>query len=85
MKLPQRNPRQRGAENRFRPTRRAGSALIIVLILLSLMAAMMVSNAVTLRRLKVELQRIEQKQKQRIAQLTDGAKAKAVDVSPSAR
>jgi hypothetical protein len=47
---------------------REGSALIIVLILLSLMAALMVSNAVSLRRLRVELQLLDQKQKQRITQ-----------------
>jgi len=39
-----------------------GSAVVILLVLLSVMAALLVSNAVTLRRLKVELQMLEQKQ-----------------------
>src|SRR5258708_2665733 len=41
---------------------RRGSALLIVLLLLSVMVTLMVSNAVILRRLKVELQLLEQKQ-----------------------
>jgi hypothetical protein len=52
---------------------RAGSALMIVLVLLSLMAAMMVSNAVALRRLKVELRLLDQKQQQRISQTQTNA------------
>jgi hypothetical protein len=46
-----------------RPRQISGSALVIVLILLSLMATLMVSNAVALRRLKLELQLLEEKQK----------------------
>jgi hypothetical protein len=42
--------------------RRAGSAVLIVLILLSVMGALVVSNTVALRRLKIELQLLEQKQ-----------------------
>jgi hypothetical protein len=41
---------------------RAGSALVIVLVLLSVAAALVVSNTVVLRRLKVELQLLEQRQ-----------------------
>ena len=50
------------------PSRRPrnASALVIILILLGLMAALMVSNAVVLRRIKVEIQFLEQKQKQRL-------------------
>ena len=47
---------------------RRGSALVIVLVLLSVMAALVVSNVTTLRRLKVELQLLEQKQQQSLAQ-----------------
>jgi hypothetical protein len=43
--------------------RRRGSAVMIVLILLSVMGVLLLSNTVTLRRLKVELQLLEQKQK----------------------
>ena len=42
--------------------RNAGSALLIVLILLSVMGTLVASNSVTLRRLKVELQLLEQTQ-----------------------
>ena len=48
--------------NRSIPRRAAGSALLIVLILLGIMGTLVVSNSVTLRRLKVELQLLEQKQ-----------------------
>ncbi len=47
-----------------RRSRRTGSALVIILVLLSVMAALLVSNSVVLRRLRVELQLLEQKQKQ---------------------
>jgi uncharacterized membrane protein YwzB len=40
----------------------AGSALLIVLILLSVMGTLVVSNTVALRRLNVELQLLEKKQ-----------------------
>ena len=42
-----------------------GSAVLIVLILLSIMAVLVVSNSVTLRQLKVELQLLEQKQERK--------------------
>ena len=41
---------------------RHASALLIVLLLLTVMTTLMVSNSVILRRLKVELQLLEQKQ-----------------------
>jgi type II secretory pathway component PulK len=42
---------------------RRGSALVIILVLLSVMAALILANTTTLRRLRVELQLLEQKQK----------------------
>jgi hypothetical protein len=49
-------------------TRRSqsGSAVLIVLIFLSIMTAMLVSNAIALRRTKVELQMLEQRQQARL-------------------
>ena len=44
--------------------RNRGSAVLIVLILLSVMAVLLASNTANLRRLNVELQLLEQKQKQ---------------------
>jgi len=49
-----------------------GSAVLIVITLLSLMAALMVSNTVALRRLKVGLQLLEQKQQRQLKALADG-------------
>ncbi len=54
----------RSSSSRILPRRnveQAGSALLIVLILLSVMGALIVSNAVALRRLTVELQLLELK------------------------
>jgi len=48
--------------------RRGGSAIVIILILLSLMATLMVTNTVVLRRLKVELQLLETKQNKRLSE-----------------
>jgi hypothetical protein len=45
------------------PANRGGSALVIILVLLSVMAALILANITTLHRLKVELQLVEQKQK----------------------
>ncbi len=45
------------------PVARRGSALVIILVLLSVMAALILANTTTLRRLRVELQLLEQKQK----------------------
>ena len=44
-----------------------GSAVLIILILLSLMAVLVVSNSVSLRRLKVELELLEQKQQHKFS------------------
>lgn len=44
----------------------AGSAVLIVLVLLSLMGVLFISNGVVLRRLKVELQMLEQKHNRRL-------------------
>jgi hypothetical protein len=41
---------------------RRGAALVIVLVMLSVMSALVVGNVTTLRRLKVELDRLEEKQ-----------------------
>ena len=46
--------------------RQSGSAMVIVLILLAVMAALVLSNAVVLRQLQTELQLLEQKQNQRL-------------------
>ena len=45
--------------------RENGSAVLIVLLLLAMVGTLAVSNAVTLRRLKVELQLLEQQQQAR--------------------
>jgi len=45
---------------------RSASALVIVLVLLSVIGALVMSNTVALRRLKLELQRLEEKQKRAI-------------------
>ena len=53
----------RGGAGTLKPTRSApGSAMVIVLVLLSVMAALVASNVVTLRRLRVELQLLEARQ-----------------------
>jgi hypothetical protein len=48
----------------------SGSAVLIVLILLSLIGTLAISNAIELRRLKFELDHIEAKQRQRLALTT---------------
>jgi hypothetical protein len=42
-----------------------GSAVLIVLILLSIMAVLVAANTILLRELKVELQRLDQKQQRK--------------------
>ena len=56
------NALQRRRIGQFAKRSQAGSALLIVLILLSVMATLVVSNTVALRRLNVELQMLEKKQ-----------------------
>lgn len=46
--------------------KRSASALVIVLVLLSVMAALVVGNMTNLRRLDVELKRLERQQTQRL-------------------
>ena len=70
-----------GAESRRRavnccsisPSKRrnGGSAVLIVLILLSVMAVLVASNTVVLRRLKVELQLLDQKQTRAVQERTN--------------
>ena len=64
-----------------------GSALLIVIVLLSLIGTLVVSNSVVLRRFKVELQLLEQKQQRALAQratnsaAVDGSRGPAGDPS----
>lgn len=49
-----------------RAQNQAGSAVLIIFILLSLMGALVVSNLTVLRRMKVELELLDQKQQKRL-------------------